>query len=105
MLRQLGRGMDQFDIAQRHLRKRIEFESGAIELDDRDIGARRGLEALAAVDRCIERRHRARQRIDFADLAATSFGMYQRNSDGALKADLQCRCTMASTNTVASRSV
>src|SRR3954465_16014938 len=71
MTRQFGAGENRLEFLPRDIGERIELQPGAVVLNPRDAGARVALEALAAVQPCVERFQRPRQRLDLADTAAS----------------------------------
>src|SRR5260370_36657770 len=70
MRRQIGALVDGLDLFAGDTGERIEFEPGAILLDDRDRRSEAALKSLASVDPAIERLQRTRQRFHLADTAA-----------------------------------
>src|SRR3954464_2954007 len=70
MTRQFGAGENRLEFLARNIGERIELQSRAVVLDHRNVSAGTALEALAAIEPCVERFQRTRQRLDLANAAA-----------------------------------
>src|SRR6202790_3444558 len=71
MRRQLCKSVDRLDLFARDVGEWIEFQPGAVLLDDSYRGAEATLKPLAPVDPAAKRRQGARQRLHFADAAGS----------------------------------
>src|SRR3984893_6036894 len=71
MRRHICKLVNRLDLLARNVRERIELQPGAVVLDDGNLGSKTALKTLAPVDPGAERRQRPRQRLHFADPAAS----------------------------------